>query len=164
MSIKDPLPEERKNLNFVQFDRRAMRQHRELIRKSPLAAEILSFLIESMDRTNAIICSYKVLQEITGYKRSSIANAIKILKDDLWIQFIKIGTANAYVVNSAAFWTTHANGKNYSYFHASVIATASEQEQTLQQLQNIKLQRIPIFDLKFDTEITNEKTNLAVED
>jgi hypothetical protein len=159
MTIKDPLPEDRKNLNFVQFDRRAMRQHRELIRKSPLAAEILSFLIESMDRTNAIICSYKVLQEITGYKRSSIANAIKILKDDLWIQFIKIGTANAYVINSAAFWTTHANGKNYSQFHESVIAAASEQEQTLQQLQGVKLQRVPIFNLKSDKdiEVTGEK-------
>ncbi len=148
MSIKDPLPEERKNLNFVQFSRGAMRQHRELIRKSPLAAEILDFMVESMDRSNILVCSYKVLEEITGYKRRSIAYAVKILKDDLWIQSIKIGNATAYVVNSAAFWTTHANNKSYSMFHATVIAAASEQEQTLEQLQNVKLKRVPVWDRK----------------
>jgi len=148
MAITDPLPEDKKNLNFVQFDRRVMRAHRELIRKSPLAAEILSFLTESMDRTNCLVCSYKVLQEITGYSRPAVARAIKVLKDDLWIQAIKIGNANAYLVNSAAFWTTSATGKSYSQFHATIIAAASEQEQTVQQLHNVKLKRVPVFDMK----------------
>lgn len=142
------MEEERKNLNFVQWDRSVMKPHRELIRKSPLAAEILSFLVESMDKSNAVVCSYKVLQEVTGYKRSSVANAIKVLKDDMWVQAVKIGTANAYVVNSAAFWATSAKGKAYSQFHATVIAAESEQEQTFEQLQSLKLKRVPVWDRK----------------
>jgi hypothetical protein len=157
MSITDQLPEERKNLNFVQFSRGAMRQHRELIRKSPLAAEILDFMVESMDRSNILVCSYKVLEEITGYKRRSIAYAVKILKDDLWIQAIKIGNVTAYAVNSAAFWTTHANSKSYSIFHATVIAAASEQEQTLEQLQNVKLKRVPVWDRKNERPVLDDE-------
>ena len=140
--------EENKNLNFVQFNRAVMRQHRELIRKSSLAAEILSFFTESMDRTNCIVCSHKVLEEVTGYKKRSITYAIKVLKEDQWIQAIKIGTANAYVINSAAFWSSHANGKAYSKFHATILAAASEQEQTFEQLQKIELKRVPVFDTK----------------
>lgn len=137
---------ERKNLNFVQFDRRAMSSHRQLIRKSSLAAEILSFFTEKMNKQNALVCSYKALQELTGYSRATVARAIKVLKDDQWIQVIKIGNANAYVVNSAAFWTTAANGKKYSMFHATVIAAESEQEQLAIEMNNLKLKTIPVWD------------------
>lgn len=142
--------DERTNLNFVQFDRSVMRQHRELIRKSPLAAEILDFLIESMNKTNIVVCSYRVLEEVTGYKKRSLQYAIQLLKKNHWVQTIKIGQASAYVVNSAAFWSSYASGKEYSIFHATVIAAASEQEETLEQLKNIKLKRVPIWDRKHD--------------
>ena len=49
--------------------------------------------------TNAVVCSYKTLTELTGYSRTSIANSLKILRDDNWIETIKIGNATAYCVN-----------------------------------------------------------------
>ena len=137
-----------KNSNFVQISRSVMSSHRALIRKSPLAAEVLSLFTESMNKKNSIVCSYKVLQEITGYSRVSLSKAIKILKDDQWIQVIKIGSANAYVVNSAAFWSSHTNGKKYSVFHATIIAAESEQEQTAKELADIKLKTLPVWNSK----------------
>jgi hypothetical protein len=136
---------EPKNVNFVQFDRRAMSSHRQLILKSQLGAAILDLFIEKMNTNNAIVCSYRVLEEITGYSRASIGRALKVLKDDNWVQSIKIGSAHAYIVNSAAFWTTYANGKQYSMFHATVIASAEEQKQSLDELKDIKLKKVPVL-------------------
>ena len=121
-----------------------MAPHRALIKKSPLAAWILDFFVEYMDKSNAIVCSYNVLQEVSGYKRSSVAPAVKVLKDDKWVQAIKVGTANAYVVNSVAYWTTYANGKQYSQFHATILAAATEQDANT--MSTVKLKRVPIWD------------------
>jgi hypothetical protein len=158
INIKETAQElERKNLNFVQFDRRVMRQHRELVRKSSIAAEILDIFIENMGRNNAIVCSSKALEELTGKTRQTISKGIRVLKDDKWVQAVKIGNANAYVVNSAAFWTTHATGKAYSLFHASVLAAASEQEETLEQLKKVDLKRMPIIYGKDERAILDNK-------
>lgn len=136
---------ERKNLNFVQFDRRSMAAHRALIRKSPLAAELLTLFAELMDRKNALVISYRAMEEITGYKRSSIGKAIKVLKEGKWVQALRVGSASAYVVNSCAFWSTWANGKSYSHFSAAVVLSAEEQKDSVEKMKSIKLQRMPIM-------------------
>jgi len=133
-----------KNLNFVQIDRRVMASHRELMISSPVAAVILSALTEYMDKGNAIVISYSTLQEITGYSRASVGKAISKLKKDNWIQAIKIGTANVYLVNSAAFWTASNKGKYFSKFHATVIASANEQSLEIDKLKAVKLKGMPI--------------------
>ena len=147
---------EPKNVNFVQFDRRSMASHRQLILKSQLGAAILDLFIEKMNTSNAIVCSYKVLEELTGYSRASIGRALKVLKDDKWVQSIKIGSAHAYVVNSAAFWSTYANGKQYSLFHATIIASAEEQIQTLDELKAIKLKKVNVLEKNEIAILNNE--------
>ena len=88
------------NFNFVQLSRSYLHQMRKLARKSPIAHEILYYLVEHMGRTtNAVVCSYTTLCEITGVSRPAVGRAIKLLKDDQWIDTVKIGNANAYCVN-----------------------------------------------------------------
>ena len=88
------------NFNFVQLSRSYLHQMRKLARKSPIAHEILYYLVEHMGRTtNAVVCSYTTLCEITGVSRPTVGRAIKLLKDDQWIDTVKIGNANAYCVN-----------------------------------------------------------------
>jgi len=133
----------RQNLNFVQIDRRTMAAHRKLNMESPTAANILSLFTEHMDKSNAIVISSKAIQELIKCSRASVSSAIKKLKDDKWIQIVKIGNANAYVVNSAAFWTASRNSKYYSKFHATVIATESEQEIAVQKMAKVDLREVP---------------------
>ena len=93
------------NFNFVQLSRSYLHQMRKLARKSPIAHEILYYLVEHMGRTtNAVVCSYTTLCEITGVSRPTVGRAIKLLKDDQWIDTVKIGNANAYCVNERVFW------------------------------------------------------------
>lgn len=121
--------EECQNLDFVQVSRTYLKEWRALTRKNPLASEILMYLIEHMGRTtNAVVCSYVTLTEVTGMSRSSVARAMRVLKDDAWIDAVKIGNATAYGINARAFWQASRNQKKYAIFQATVIASATEQD------------------------------------
>ena len=74
--------------------------------------KFLYYLVEHMGRTtNAVVCSYTTLCEITGVSRPTVGRAIKLLKDDQWIDTVKIGNANAYCVNERVFWQAGRNQK-----------------------------------------------------
>ena len=45
--------------------------------------------------TNAVVCSYTTLCEVTGVSRPTVGRAIKLLKEDNWIDTVKISNANA---------------------------------------------------------------------
>ena len=117
------------NFNFVQLSRSYLHQMRKLARKSPIAHEILYYLVEHMGRTtNAVVCSYTTLCEITGVSRPTVGRAIKLLKDDQWIDTVKIGNANAYCVNERCSGKLEEIKRKYAIFSATVIASATDQE------------------------------------
>ena len=137
------------NFNFVQLSRNYLKQLRNLARKSPIAHEILYYLVEHMGKTtNAVICSYATLCEVTGVSRPTVGRAIKLLKDDNWIDTVKVGNANAYCVNEKVFWQAGRNQRKYAIFSATVIASESEQDEGFQEKAKQKLNYIPIVESK----------------
>ena len=85
--------------------------------------------------------------KITGVSRPTVGRAIKLLKDDQWIDTVKIGNANAYCVNERVFWQAGKAGRNqrkYAIFSATVIASATDQESDFKKKQ--KLTYIPIIE------------------
>ena len=133
------------NYDFVQVSRGYLKHMRELARKSPLAHEILYYLVEHMGRTtNAVVVSYATLCEVTGVSRPSVGRAVKLLKDDNWVDAVKIGNATAYCVNARAFWQAGRNQKKYAKFQATVIASESEQGASYPEKAKEKLTYIPI--------------------
>jgi replication protein RepL len=135
----------KKNLNFVQITRKQMSEVRRLARINNLAFELLFMMAEKMDRQNAVVMSFKVMEEITGKSRSTLHNAIKVLKDEQWVQVIKVGSASAYVLNASVFWSDQAHRK-HTVFQATVVASFSEQDKELKENFNkIKLKRVPIL-------------------
>ncbi|EFK6855051.1 plasmid replication initiation protein [Escherichia coli] len=143
----DQSQEEKDNFNFVQLSRNYLKQLRNLARKSPIAHEILYYLVEHMGKTtNAVICSYTTLCEVTGVSRPTVGRAIKLLKDDNWIDTVKVGNANAYCVNERVFWQAGRNQRKYAIFSATVIASDSEQDKGFQEKAKHKLNYIPIIE------------------
>ena len=139
--------EQHDNYNFIQLSKGYMKAYRGLIFQQPLAAEILMFLMEKMGRTsNAVVCSYKSLQELTGYSRPSVARAIKILKDDNWIDTVKVGNATAYCVNERVAWQASRNERKYAIFSATVVASSSEQPSDFMDKSKEKIRHIPFFE------------------
>lgn len=120
----------RMNTDFVQITRNYLPEWRQLTRKSPLASEILMFFLEHMGKqNNAIVASYATIMEMTGRSRATVARAIKLLKEQNWIDVVNIGTGTAYAVNERVAWRTNANQRKYAMFSATVIASASEQKE-----------------------------------
>lgn len=138
---------EKKNFHFLQLDKRNMKAVRALIRQSPKAADILMLLAEHMNKQNAIVMSMHTLVAMTGWSRPTVSGAVKVLKDGRWLQVIKIGTANAYVINNSVFWQD-SRGKKLACFSAQIVVSADEQDVSIEELGKIKLQHFPFAEIK----------------
>lgn len=129
-----------KSSNFVQIQDRYLKDIQVLISQNPVSAQILFFFIEKMGKfNNSVVCSYQTLIEITGFSRSTIARAIKLLKDQNWIDTVKIGSATAYCVNAQVAWRKANNKRHYAVFSSTVVASSSENKdyETDKKLRNI---------------------------
>lgn len=124
-----------------------MKQWRELIKKQPLAAEIMFYFMEVMGKnTNAIVCSYKTLQEVTGYSRPSVGRALKTLKEMNWVDTVRVGSATAYAVNERIVWQSGRNQRKYAMFSATVVASQSEQDKDYDTENKAPIRHIPFVD------------------
>ena len=141
----DKIPVEKKNLPFIQLSRSRMSPMRELVKKNPVAAEVLLYFIGHMDsRTNALIASYTFLQEKLGYSRATVWSAIKELKEGRWIRVLRSGNMSIYCVDPNVAWSRYRDEKHHAYFNAVVAVTSSEQTFDVTETQP-KLNRVPAF-------------------
>ena len=131
-----------KNMDFVQVSRSEMRAIADLGAKSSLSLEILMMLAQVMNKENAVMMSYETMESLTNKSKRQLSRAISLLKAEHWIQVVKVGTANAYVLNNAVFWT-HRGDKKYATFSAKVVTTLDEQDKDLRRSPTVKLQRVP---------------------
>jgi len=100
--------------------------------KAPKAHAILYFLVDQMDEYNAVMCSYKVLQEVLETSKATVQRNIQILKEKGYIAVLKSGTSNVYAINDSVYWKSWGNKKQYSKFPANVVLSMSEQDKDYQ--------------------------------
>ena len=132
-----------KNMDFVQVSRADMRAIAELGAKNSIALKLLMTFAQTMDRQNAVMISFKAMEEIMGKSRPTLDRAIRLLKEDNWLQVVKVGTANAYVLNSAVFWTDSNDKRSMTNFTARIVTTLNEQDMDLRKNRNVRLKRTP---------------------
>lgn len=115
--------------NFLQVNKDSYKAEDWLMKESPVAYRLLRFLAQNMDNYNALICSYIVLQEELGYSRATLSRAVKLLKEKNFIQILKSGVTNIYIINKELYW--HSYGSNYSRceFNAKIIISSEEQDE-----------------------------------
>ena len=117
---------------------------RSLSKRLPAAFELLTLITERMSKSNALVISQATIGQILGYGRTTVHKAIRLLEDEKWVQVVKIGTANAYVVNSKVVWRDHS-GKRFGSFYAEVLVSEDEQEKTADKLDNLQLKHLQIL-------------------
>lgn len=117
-----------------------------LMAKSPIAYRIFKFLINNMDNYNAVVCSYKVLQEYFDISQVTVSRAIKILKEKKYIEVYKSGTSNIYAVNKEIAWNSWGNNFKYAKFGANIVLSESEQEERIQT--QVKAEKIKQLSIK----------------
>lgn len=154
LADKDAAEEQaKKNYNFLQVEVKTLKEFRRLADQSPKALKLLFTLAEKMNKMNAIMASNATLSELAGMSIPTVTRSIKLLKEEKWIQVIRIGTANAYVINSTVFWKSTGDLKHAS-FHAQIIATSSEQTEPVEKLQAATLKHFPFLDYDPAAKIT----------
>ena len=145
--ISDILEHERKKKSpFVKWtqqnnDEEAQEARFWLMKESSDAYCIMDFLASNMDRYNAVICSYKVIQEKLGYSQSTVARAIKLLKEHNYIDVKKTGTSNIYMINKQLYWNSWGTNYAYAEFGANIIISASEQDKDTQERIKLEIQK-----------------------
>ena len=98
-------------------------------KENPSAMSVLLFFIEHADRMNALVVSYKALQEMLDLSQATIARSIKYLKDKGFVYIYKSGSSNVYVLNNQLVWSNYGNKTAYCKFPANIMLTASEQNE-----------------------------------
>lgn len=125
----DSTKPEAKNHHFVQVNKTYMDDYARLIQRHPAAASLLIFLSARMGRSNnAIVISYKSMMELTNYSRVTIVNALKVLREQAWLDTVRIGSVKAYAINEKFVWQKANNQRHYAEFSATCIAAKSEQD------------------------------------
>ena len=125
---------EKKNDNFYMIykDKESSQKIRELISKAPKSAELFLFLAEQSDRTNAVVASGKALATHLSFSESSISRAIKYLTDNKYIEVLKSGGTNVFVLNPSIVWQAWRTGKKSCLFgNAKVLVSMDEQDVSL---------------------------------
>ena len=117
---------EKLNHNFVQIYREHIPELRWLMKKSGIASSILMFIIEHMDNGNALCCSHSVLMDYFDISKPTVTRAIKLLKENGFIDVLKSGTSNVYIVNSSIAWTSWNNKREYCKFNGAMLISKSE--------------------------------------
>lgn len=122
--------EKRSKGHWVQTERKAHEAWAALIRKSPMAAQIMHVLTSQVGEGNAVILSQKNLSRLVRGSERGVRDAIKLLCKDNWIETRQVGgrgTVNAYIINDRVAWTGKREGIRYSLFSANVIVSDDEQ-------------------------------------
>lgn len=125
------MQEDSRNSEFVMLYRKHIDDLTALARTNGGAYDFLMFLIKNMDYNNALCVSMQALTEIMGLSRVSLSKRVKYLKDNGWIEVLKSGTSNVYIVNPDVTWTSYANQKKYCKFSANILLSSSENAEYL---------------------------------
>lgn len=115
-----------KNHNFIQLYRDNMPELRWLSIKHPFANSLLFFILEHMDNRNALACSYSIFEDYFEKSRSTIYRAVKTLEDNGFLNVLKMGTSNVYVVNENLAWTDKNTNKKFAKYDGKILVSKKE--------------------------------------
>lgn len=120
--------------DFAQLNRKNIAHMIAACNADKQALRLLLFMIEKMDKYNALICSYKVFEEQLNISKATITRAIKYLKDNGFLHIKKTGTTNVYILNDDLVWTNTGDKHQYCQFPANVVLSAAEQPEMAKNL------------------------------
>lgn len=143
----DTLQEERRlvamtknhvNGGYYMMSRAAEKNLRALQKSNGTAALVFSVIRENMQiGTNAVTISNTALCKITGKSRATITRAINHLSSHNYVQIIKVGSTNSYVVNERIAFAG-SPGQRRAVFSATVVAHECEQEENWDEIKRLK--------------------------
>jgi hypothetical protein len=112
---------------WLQFEKGSLKELQSLAIEHPMAMGTLMFMINNMSRSNALMISQQAMAKRLKIAPRSVKGAVAVLLDRNFIQVVKVGTSNVYVVNTKVAWQG-VRGARFAHFHADIIAVEEEQD------------------------------------
>lgn len=103
----------------------------EMTDENSTAVKVFIWLLQHMDKRNALVVSQEALAEAMGLHRSTIFRCTSYLKEKKAVEIIKSGNTSIYAINAQIAWKSDANNKRYALFDAAVYVADSEQDKPL---------------------------------
>jgi hypothetical protein len=122
---------EKVNDNFVQLYTDKIPVLLEIMREHRTAGSLFLWLVQHMDKCNALVVSQSALAEALGLARRTVQYSILYLKEKKALTVLKSGNTNIYAMNAQIVWKSKANGKNFALFNAAVYISEDEQDKPL---------------------------------
>lgn len=147
------LSDDEKNGNFVQVSRQpGLQALTRLSKENPAALQLFLFITEHMDGRNALAVSRYTIAELTEKSLSTIDRSIKYLKQNGYLTVLKIGSANAYVLNSDIVWSSYANQRKYCKFEGTLMLGEYDNKEEFERLEKSS-EKIKCANLRLKNEL-----------
>lgn len=144
---------------WLQSDKDAHKYMWQLGLKHPTALIVLHFMISKLNRgANGIVISAPALARQIGISERTAKAATAVLRDTKFVQILKSGNTNIYIVNSKVAWAGN-RGMRYASFNAQLIIDEQEQIKSIEELEieNSELLEVPEMMIEFDPEAIEKK-------
>lgn len=133
---------------WLQSDKSAHKNMWQLGLKHPMALAVLHFMISKLNRgTSGIIISAPALARQMKISERSAKSAVAVLRDLKFVQILKSGNTNVYIVNSRVAWQGN-RGMRHASFNAQLLVDEQEQTKSLDEimLENSELIDVPAME------------------
>lgn len=134
MTSDGPTPGNQGPQGWLQSDKQSHEAMWKLGTKYPTALAVLHFMISKLARgASGVIISAPAMARQMGISERSAKAAVAVLRDMKFVQILKSGNTNAYIVNSRVAWQGK-RGFRYASFNAQIIVDEQEQARTVEEL------------------------------
>jgi Fe2+ or Zn2+ uptake regulation protein len=121
-----------------------MPEMRWLMQKNGTAASMLNFIMEHMDYNNALMASYQVFMDYFGISKPTVTRCISLLYENGFIDILKSGSSNVYVVNHDVVWCSWDNQKQYSKFDGKILISRTDNKDYEYRSQHDKFKQLRV--------------------
>ena len=123
-----------KSQGWLQSDKAAHQAMWKLGTKHPMALAVLHFMVSKLSRgTNGIVISAATLARQMGIAPRTVQKTIVVLRDCKFVQVLKSGNVNVYIINSRVAWQGE-RGMRHASFNAQILVDEAEQLQPVDEL------------------------------
>lgn len=139
---------------WVQSDKDAHKAMWKLGIKHPSALAVLHFMISKLNRgAGGIVISAPALARAMEISERTAKAAVAVLRDAKFVQILKSGNTNIYIVNSKVAWQGN-RGMRYASFNAQLVIDEEEQVKELDELlrEADELIDVPVMEMEFGPE------------
>jgi hypothetical protein len=144
---------------WIQSDKDAHKAMWQLGVKHPSALAVLHFMISKLNRgAGGIAISAPALARAMNISERTAKSAVSVLRDSRFVQILKSGNTNIYIVNSKVAWQGR-RGARYASFNAQLIIDEQEQVRDLDDLikEADALLEVPVMELEMDPDAEDER-------